>query len=333
MGYEDYYMMSSAVNSFNNSLANAANVVLAAQTSRQDRKFSRQMSDLAWQRNLEAWRMQNEYNLPANTYARQLEGLQANGLNPNLVYGNSGAVTGAAGGVSPYSFSGYHATAVPKFNGSYSPLNDMLNTKLLATQIEAQEANNRYINARADNESARTPGISAESNEKAYRWQVINNDLSSYDASVRAEVSYKYWKGQNEYYSAEQARSKNTLLNIEATTAEWLNSTEAPGTGMTYKQLMESYKSMMPEATYKKVKEETLNIISQYQYRAKQGELLDLKKIYQEAVNKFAVMGRTLGNDWATVLVNGIIDMLGGFEGMKSWVEEQFNKLKEWRPW
>ena len=85
------------LNSFNNQLANNANVIMASQTSGDDRRFSEKMSNLAWERNKEAWRMQNEYNLPTNIYSRQLEGLQANGLNPNLVYGNSSAVTGAAG--------------------------------------------------------------------------------------------------------------------------------------------------------------------------------------------------------------------------------------------
>ena len=102
-GY-DYLMMGQALQSFNNTLANNANVILAAQTDTEDRKFSREMSQLAWERNLEAWNMQNEYNLPVNQYQRQLEGIQANGLNPNLVYGNSSSVSGAAGGISPYKF-------------------------------------------------------------------------------------------------------------------------------------------------------------------------------------------------------------------------------------
>ena len=62
----DDYMTLQALNAFNNSLLNNANVYLAAQTSREDRNFSREMSDLAYKRNIELWNMQNEYNLPTN---------------------------------------------------------------------------------------------------------------------------------------------------------------------------------------------------------------------------------------------------------------------------
>ena len=86
---DDWMMMNAALQSFNNTLANNANVIMASNQSDKDRKFSREMSDLAWERNIEAWQMQNAYNLPRKQYRRQLEGLIANGLNPNLVYGNS----------------------------------------------------------------------------------------------------------------------------------------------------------------------------------------------------------------------------------------------------
>ena len=172
-------LLLSALSSFNNTLANNANVIMASQTSSQDRKFSREMSDLAWDRNLEAWRMQNEYNLPVNQYARQVEGLQMNGLNPNLVYGNSSSVSGAAGGVSPYKFEGYHSTAVPRFSG-VDPFQSLLSTRLLQTQVEAQEAQNRLINARADNELARNPGVSAKADEAAFRWNYIVNNEHEY---------------------------------------------------------------------------------------------------------------------------------------------------------
>lgn len=47
------------------------------------RQFNRQMADLAFKRNIEMWRMQNEYNHPAKQMMRFKEA----GLNPNLVYG------------------------------------------------------------------------------------------------------------------------------------------------------------------------------------------------------------------------------------------------------
>lgn len=307
MDANDWYMMSSALASFNNTLTNNANVYMTAQTDTEDRNFSREMSDLAWERNLESWRMQNEYNLPANQYARQLEGLRQNGLNPNLVYGNSSSVGGAAASPNPYRFEGYHSTAVPRF-GPNNMYQELLSTRLLQTQVAAQEAQTKLINARADNEVARNPGIVARSGESAFRWNYIEREISdSYEAGIRAQVATEYWKGVQTEYNAHFAKDRSTVQYYEAVMAEWLNTTKVPGTNLTYQQYMESFKHRMPAREYEKLKQETLDISSRIAYRKKQGELLDLKIEYQQIVNRFAYLGRTLGSDWANVLFSGFM--------------------------
>lgn len=308
----DDYLTMSALQSFNNSLSNAANIVMAAETSKRDRNFSREMSQLAWERNLEAWNMQNEYNLPANQYARQLEGLQLNGLNPNLVYGNSSAVSGAAGTPSAYKFEGYHSTAVPRFSG-LDPIQNVLSTRLLQTQIAAQEAQNRFINARADNEMARNPGIAAKSSEASARWNYILNHMDDQESAWRALQSLDYWKGQQAFSNAEILKNKASISYYEAAMAEWLNTSLVPGTELTYRQYMEQYKAMIPQAQWEQFKASTLNFASMIAYRKKQGELLDLKQIYQEYVNKFARFGRAIGNDWVTTLIAGLYQLYEGF--------------------
>lgn len=68
-------------------------------------EWNRQQSLEAYQRDMEMWRIQNEYNSPSSQMARY----QAAGLNPNLIYGqgSSGNATGmpsyqpAAGGTRP----------------------------------------------------------------------------------------------------------------------------------------------------------------------------------------------------------------------------------------
>lgn len=314
---DDYGLMMNAVNSLNNSLTNNANVIMTAQTSSQDRKFSREMSDLAWQRNLQAWNMQNEYNLPVNQYARQLEGLLANGLNPNLVYGSSSSVSGAAGGVNPYRFEGYHSTAVPRF-GQFDMLQNVLGTRLLQTQVAAAEANNRLLNARADNEEARLPGVSAKSNEAAYRWQQISDNLlDNYDEALRAGLAEQYWKGATAQFNAELAQDKRTLSHYEAAMAEFLNTEIAPGTDMTYRQYMETCKAFLPGAQYDKFKADVLDIASRMAYRAQQGEYLELRKEFQTYVNRLAKYGRSLGNDWVTLLLAGVQQIFGDGKGQK----------------
>lgn len=304
-------MFLSALSSFNNTLANAANVQLAAQTSSQDRKFSREMSDLAWERNIQAWNMQNEYNTPANQYARQLEGLRVNGLNPNLVYGSSSNVTGAAGGVSPFKFEGYHSTAVPQFKGVDS-LQSFLTSRLLQTQVAAQEAQNRLINARADNEEARNPGVIALSEEKAAHWRYLFNHPDQYNESVQGELAYKYWTGLNSQVAAQISAKRDVILNEDMIIAQWLNDAEAPGTGLTYRQYMESCKAFLPGAQFSKFKADVLDIASRIAYRAKQGTLLDKKIEFQTYVNRLAKYGRSLGNDWVTLLLSGIEQMFHG---------------------
>ena len=308
---DDYAFMMNALSAFNNQLTNNANVIMASQTSKQDRKFSERMSNLAWERNLEAWRMQNEYNLPTNQFARQLEGLRANGLNPNLVYGNSSAVSGAASTPSPYRFDGYHSTAVPQFRG-VDPIQSVLSTRLLQTQVAAQEANNRLINARAENEEARVPGTLAKSNEAAYRWHYITNNIAdSYEAGIRAQEATKYWLGVQTEYNAHYAKDRSDIAYYQAIMAEWLNTTYVPGTEYTYQQYMERYRAMLPEATYDNLKASVLNFASQIALRKKQGEYIDLKKEYQGYVNKFAKDGRGIGNDIFTTVLSGLMELFG----------------------
>lgn len=303
---DDYMLLAGALQSFNNTLANNANVIMASNVDREDRNFSREMSDLAWERNLEAWRMQNEYNLPVNQYQRQLEGLRVNGLNPNLVYGSSSSIGGAAGSVSPYRFDGYHSTSVPRFSDN-APLSELLQTRLLQSQISAQEANNRLLNARADNEESRAPGIAAKSNEAARRWEYILNHMDDQESAWRATQALEYWKGQQAFSQAEILKNKASMSYYEAAMAEWLNTEKVPGTDVTFRQYYEMYKSMMSEGQYQRAIAEVHNIASQIAYRKSQGEFLDLKKEYQRAVNKFAWLGRSLGNNWANTLFSGLM--------------------------
>lgn len=58
-----------------------------------NRKFQKEMYERQVEDTLKFWDMQNKYNLPSAVYAREIEGLKANNLNPYLMYSN-GAPTG-----------------------------------------------------------------------------------------------------------------------------------------------------------------------------------------------------------------------------------------------
>lgn len=306
----DDYMALQALSAFNSSLQNAANIYMAAGLDKEDRNFSREMSDLAYQRNIELWNMQNEYNLPVNQYARQLEGLRANGLNPNLVYGGSSSIGGAAGSVSPFKFEGYHSTAVPRFSGADS-VQSLLSTRLLQTQVAAQEANNRLINARADNEEARLPGVSAKSEESAARWRYKLDHPEAFAEALQGSLAVEYWRGAKSEEEAKILHEKYRMSYFDAEIADWLNTAQIEGLGMTYRQYMEYCKTLIPAAQYAKFRADVFDIASRIAYRTKQGELLDLKKEYQTYINRLAKYGRSLGNDWVTLLLSGLYEVFG----------------------
>lgn len=73
----------------------------------QDRAFgfNREMSDLEYERNLEQWVRQNEYNSPTE----QMNRLSAAGLNPNMLYGSGTAAVGNASSSPQYTAPRYEA--------------------------------------------------------------------------------------------------------------------------------------------------------------------------------------------------------------------------------
>ena len=69
---------------------------------------NKQMADTEWQRNLEQWNRQNEYNSPASQMSRYREA----GLNPNLIYGQG--TPGNASSSPSYSAPEYKAPTMQK---------------------------------------------------------------------------------------------------------------------------------------------------------------------------------------------------------------------------
>ena len=82
---------SSAMNNKAVQDTNKANMEIAKYQS----QWQQQENEKAYQRSLNMWNLQNEYNSPTQQMAR----IRAAGLNPNLVYGNG--VTGNSSGSTP----------------------------------------------------------------------------------------------------------------------------------------------------------------------------------------------------------------------------------------
>lgn len=75
----------SAVGSLGTLAGGVANAIAQTRINRENIAFQREINDLNYQRQLDMWKMTNEYNSPASQMQRYL----AAGLNPNLIYGQS----------------------------------------------------------------------------------------------------------------------------------------------------------------------------------------------------------------------------------------------------
>lgn len=90
------------------------NYAVADITSAKSFKRNRLLAEEQWNRNLEMWNMQNEYNNPMS----QMKRLEEAGLNPNMLYGTGVAgATGQAKELPKYE--------APKYNFNMEPVNIM----------------------------------------------------------------------------------------------------------------------------------------------------------------------------------------------------------------
>lgn len=77
-------------------LSGVAGSFFNANQAKKNRQFQERMYKQQLEDNINLWKMQNEYNLPSNVYRREMQGLEANGLNPYLMYSNGASGLTAA---------------------------------------------------------------------------------------------------------------------------------------------------------------------------------------------------------------------------------------------
>jgi len=75
-----------------NLVSQGINAIAQGTANRANRRHAEKMFQWEVNANRENWRMQNEYNSPA----QQMQRLKEAGLNPNLVYGNGATATGGS---------------------------------------------------------------------------------------------------------------------------------------------------------------------------------------------------------------------------------------------
>ena len=116
---------------------------------RENNQSNREMQEMANQHNIDLWRMQTEYNTPAN----QLTRLRQAGLNPSLLYGNPTNT----------------ASSPPEMKASKNERYQMdpmaiANVMLMSKQIQNLDADNEVKQAEARNINANTDLVEDKQN-------------------------------------------------------------------------------------------------------------------------------------------------------------------------
>lgn len=139
-----------------------------------------ELAKYSFDRNIDMWNMQNEYNLPIN----QMERLRAAGLNPNLVYGN-GSVTGNTTSNAPQMETPH---VNPVTNGGFvsDAINHALVTPAHVSNLNSQTSVNE---ANAALRIAEKMGKDIDNKMKGLDYhragQLYQNSLDMADASLR----------------------------------------------------------------------------------------------------------------------------------------------------
>ncbi len=100
---------------------------------REQNRGNMALAQYQYEKNLEAWNMQNEYNSPASQMAR----FRAAGLNPNLIYGSGSANSGNATSVPQYSAP--RLSAYTDFSREATALSGLMDQVLKAAQVNKTE--------------------------------------------------------------------------------------------------------------------------------------------------------------------------------------------------
>lgn len=195
---------------------NKANMELA----KYQNEWQAQENEKAYQRNLQMWNLQNEYNSPTQQMAR----LRTAGLNPNLVYGNG--VTGNSSGSAPqYQPADIKRAELSPYRGWNQGLSDAVSNFLAfrsnRAQVENMEAQNSLIRQQTATEATRQANIAASTARSEFDLSQANRlkDVSvsmaeaqmskaQHDASTAWSQSQQSWIKTNIDRALQETRIK-----------------------------------------------------------------------------------------------------------------------------
>lgn len=181
-----------------------------------------QENEKAYQRNLQMWNLQNEYNSPTQQMAR----LRSAGLNPNLVYG-SGVTGNSAGSTPQYQPADIKRAELSPYRGWNQGLTDAVSNFLAfrsnRAQVENMEAQNSLIRQQTATEAIRQANIAASTARSEFDLSQANRlkDVSvsmaeaqmskaQHDASTAWSQSQQSWIKTNIERALQETRIKIT---------------------------------------------------------------------------------------------------------------------------
>lgn len=172
---------SSAMNNKAVQDTNKANMEIA----KYQAQWQQQENEKAYQRSLNMWNLQNEYNSPTQQMAR----IRAAGLNPNLVYGNG--VTGNSSGPAPqYEPAKFNAPTMQAYRGWNLGISDAISQFLAYRTAEAQvdnmEAQNSLIRQQTATEATKQANIAASTSRSEFD---LNMAKELKDVSVSSAIA------------------------------------------------------------------------------------------------------------------------------------------------
>lgn len=172
---------SSAMNNKAVQDTNKANMEIA----KYQAQWQQQENEKAYQRSLNMWNLQNEYNSPTQQMAR----IRAAGLNPNLVYGNG--VTGNSAGSTPqYEPAKFNAPTMQAYRGWNLGISDAISQFLAyrtaKAQVDNMEAQNGLIRQQTATEATRQANIAASTSRSEFD---LNMAKELKDVSVSSAIA------------------------------------------------------------------------------------------------------------------------------------------------
>ena len=172
---------SSAMNNKAVKDTNKANMEIA----KYQAQWQQQENEKAYQRSLNMWNLQNEYNSPTQQMAR----IRAAGLNPNLVYGNG--VTGNSAGSTPqYEPAKFNAPTMQAYRGWNLGISDAISQFLAyrtaKAQVDNMEAQNGLIRQQTATEATKQANIAASTSRSEFD---LNMAKELKDVSVSSAIA------------------------------------------------------------------------------------------------------------------------------------------------